>query len=302
MMAVMALAGAAWAQVPGGQAAQPRPLPGIQAPKGVEMLRDLEYARVGEKRLLLDLYLPEQAQAPVPLIIWVHGGAWQSGDKAGHIPALALLTTRAYAVASINYRLSQEATFPAQIHDCKAAVRWLRAHARDYNLNPDRFGAWGSSAGGHLVALLGTSAGVKELEGDLGNLESSSRVQAVCDWFGPTDFLKMRAFPSRIDRTKPDCPEALLVGGLLEGRKELCQQANPITYVTAKSPPFLIMHGDQDDIVPFNQSELLHDALKQAGAEVTFHPVKGAGHGFARPELDEMLVSFFDKHLKGVGK
>ena len=263
------------------------------------MLKDLEYARVGEKRLFLDLYLPEQAQAPVPLIIWVHGGAWQGGDKAGHIPALAPLTTRGYAVASINYRLSQEAVFPAQIYDCKAAVRWLRAHAAEHDLNPDHFGAWGASAGGHLVALLGTSGGVKELEGDLGNLEHSSRVQAVCDWFGPTDFLKMRDFPSRIDRRRADAPEALLVGGLLEERKEECRRANPITHITAKSPPFLIMHGDQDNIVPFNQSELLHAALKQAGVEVTFEPVKGAGHGFNRPDLEEMVVSFFDKHLKG---
>jgi acetyl esterase/lipase len=280
----------------------------MQVPKGVKMLKDLEYARVGEKRLLLDLYLPEETPSlpgepkgavSLPLIIWVHGGAWQSGDKAGHIPALVLLTTRGYAVASINYRLSQEAIFPAQIQDCKAAVRWLRAHARDYNLNPDRFGAWGSSAGGHLVALMGTSGGVKELEGEEGNLEYSSRVQAVCDWFGPTDFLKMKDFPSRIDRRRADAPEALLVGGPLEERKEACKQANPITYVTAKSPPFLIIHGDQDDIVPFNQSELLYDALKQAGVEVTFVPATGAGHGFNRPELEEMVVTFFNKHLKG---
>lgn len=260
------------------------------------MLRDLEYARVGEKDLLLDLYLPKDPEGSLPLLVWVHGGAWRGGDKS---PCRAVwMVERGYAVASINYRLSQEAIFPAQIHDCKAAVRWLRAHAEQYRLDPERIGAWGSSAGGHLVALLGTSGDVKELEGEGENLEFSSRVQAVCDWFGPSDFLQMRGVPSRIDRNSPDSPEALLVGGPLQERKEQCRRANPVTYITPDDPPFLIMHGEQDDIVPLNQSQLLHEALKKAGVDVTYHLVKGAGHGFDGPELDKMVTDFFAEHLK----
>ena len=148
--------------------------------------RDLVYARAGAKDLLLDLYLPEGAPRPLPLVVWIHGGGWRNGAKE-QTPARRLVE-RGYAVASINYRLSGEAIFPAQIHDCKAAVRWLRANAAKYGLDAGRVAAWGSSAGGHLVALLGTSGGIMELEGGLGNADQSSRVQAVVDFFGPHGF------------------------------------------------------------------------------------------------------------------
>lgn len=261
------------------------------------VVRDIVFARAGHKDLLLDLYLPEGAEAPLPLIVWIHGGAWSTGSKKD-APA-ARMTQRGYAVASISYRLSHEAIFPAQIHDCKASVRWLRANAQRYNLDPDRFGAWGPSAGGHLVALLGTSGGVAELEGDEGNLGHSSRVQAVCDYFGPTDLLAMRNFPCRIDRDDPDCPEARLIGGGLAENPDQVRLANPITYVTPGDPPFLIVHGDQDDVVPINQSELLYQALKRSGVEVTFHTIEGAGHGFGDSDPAELVDAFFDRHLKG---
>jgi acetyl esterase/lipase len=171
------------AQQPSRSDRQPGNPAGGELP-GVKSLRDLEYARAGEKSLLLDLYLPEKSRHSLPLIIWIHGGAWTGGDKAD-CPARRLLQ-RGYAVASINYRLSNEAIFPAQIEDCKAAIRWLRAHAKQYGLDADHFGAWGSSAGGHLVALLGTTGDLKQFDkGD--NLDFSSRVQAVCDFYGPTD-------------------------------------------------------------------------------------------------------------------
>ena len=155
--------------------------------------RDLVYAKTPQRELALDLYIPDGATKP-PLIVWVHGGAWRAGSKAKP-PALWMLE-RGYAVASISYRLSQQAVFPAQIHDCKAAIRWLRAHASKYGYDAERIGAWGASAGGHLVALLGTSSGVKELEGDLGYNDQSSRVQAVVDYFGPTDVTAMSKFPA----------------------------------------------------------------------------------------------------------
>src|SRR5687767_8759314 len=161
-----------------------------QQPGGT-VLRDVEYATVGDVSLRLDLYLPSDGEGPFPVLVWIHGGGWMEGSKNLAPNSFQVRqTARGYAVASINYRLSQQAIFPAQIHDCKAAVRWLRAHAREYNLDPDRVASWGSSAGGHLATLLGTSGDVEDLEGSVGgNLEFSSRVQATVDMFGPSNFL-----------------------------------------------------------------------------------------------------------------
>ena len=223
------------------------------------------------------------------------------------------LLRRGFAVASINYRLSQQAVFPAQIQDCKAAVRFLRKNADKYHLNPDHFGAWGASAGGHLVALLGTSGDGKDLEpeaeagvgaGAGTNAPVSSRVQAVVDWFGPTDLTMMaRQAPpdSQMDHDAADAPEALLIGGPVQQNKEKAARANPITYVSKDDPPVLIMHGDKDNLVPFGQSELLDKALKAAGVEVTFVPVPNNGHGgpgFSTPVNRQRIQDFFTKHLK----
>ena len=175
-------------------------------------------------------------------------------------------------MASINYRFSQHALFPAQIEDCKAAIRWLRANAKKYNLDAGHIGVWGASAGGHLVALLGTTGGVKELEGKGGNLDQSSRVQCVVDWFGPTDFTKMGGW-----QDKPDSPMARLVGGPVKDKPELAVKANPITYVGKDSAPFLIMHGEEDKLVPMNQSELMDEALRKAGVESTLVRIPKAG-------------------------
>ena len=261
----------------------------------VIVLRDLIYAVQDGKPLALDLYLP-----PVPglrpLVVWVHGGGWYAGSK-DHCLALSL-TDRGYAVASINYRLSHEALFPAQIHDCKGAVRWLRAHAAEYELDAGRVGAWGASAGGHLVALLGTSGDVAELEGEVGgNLEQSSQVQAVCDWYGPTDMLQVSGFPSEIDHDAPDSAEAKLFGGPIHEKRDLVRLANPITFIRPAAPPFLIVHGDRDPIVPLHQSEILADALRVAGAQVTFLTVAGAGHGFDDSLYWRKAAEFFDETL-----
>jgi acetyl esterase/lipase len=280
------------------QVGQPAPM---QRP-GIDVLRDLEYVPGGHKRHKLDLYVPEQvgqASDPakrLPLIIWVHGGAWQAGDKRNCLAAR--FPQRGYAVASINYRLSQHAIFPAQIEDCKAAVRWLRANAERYNLDPNHFGAWGASAGGHLVALLGTAGDVKEFDkGE--NLHVSSRVQAVCNYFGPTDFTRMSQFPTRMDHDAADSPESKLIGGPIQQNHDKCQRANPITYLTKDDPPFLIVHGDKDPLVPHNQSQILFEALKKVGVNVKFHTVEGGGHGgFRDPTVEKMVERFFDEHLK----
>jgi acetyl esterase/lipase len=266
----------------------------------MKKLVDIEYRRVGERRLLLDVYLPDEAGDKRPTIVWIHGGGWRKGTKAGH-ELLPHFAERGYVVASISYRLSSEAIFPAQIQDCKAALRWLRSQAGEYGIDPDHIGVWGSSAGGHLVALLGTSGHAESLEGP-GNPGHSSRVQAVCDWFGPTDFLRMDDHPSNIAHNAPDSPESMLVGGPIQERVEAVASANPITYVSDDAPPFLIMHGDQDTLVPWQQSQLLHEALLAQGVDSTLKILPGAGHGtrqmFFTPENVRIIKGFFDRCLR----
>jgi acetyl esterase/lipase len=265
---------------------------------GMTVRRDIEYVPGGHERQKLDLYLPKQADpsGKRPLLVWVHGGAWLGGNK-NNPPALRFVE-KGYAVASINYRLSQHALFPAQLEDCKAAIRWLRANATSYGYDPSRIGVWGASAGGHLVALLGTTGDVKEF--DVGpNAGVSSRVQAVCDFFGPTDFTKMSSFPSAMKHDAPDAPEAKLIGGPVQENKDKVQRANPITYVTKDDPPFLIVHGDKDPLVPHHQSEILLEALQKAGVQASFYTVAGGGHGgFKDPQVDVLVSTFFDKHLR----
>ena len=284
---VVALAAAA------SQAAdQPKRKPPL--PPGAQVPRDLEYIAEGHARNRLDLYLPARADRPLPIVVWIHGGAWLAGSKEG-CPAVPFVA-KGYAVASINYRLSQHAVFPAQIEDCKAALRWLRANAEKYHLDPKHVGVWGASAGGYLVALLGTSGDMKKLEGKGGNLDQSSRVQCVVDWFGPTDFTRMGG-----SHDDANAPEARLIGGPVQENKEKAAKANPITYVTKDSAPFLIMHGEQDNVVPISQSELLDEALRKAGVECTFVRIPGNGHGgpgFASPENRKRIEEFFAKHLK----
>jgi acetyl esterase/lipase len=265
-------------------------------PEGTVVHRDLAYVAAPHARQKLDLYLPPGKARP--LIVYVHGGAFLAGDKGEGIPLEYLAL--GYAVASINYRLSGDALFPAQIEDNKAAVRWLRAHAATFDLDPDRFAAFGPSAGGHLSAMLGTAGGAREFEvGE--NLDSSSRVQAVVDYFGPTDFLQMDAhrLPTGQVHDSPDSPESRLVGGPIQENRDGVARANPITYVSKEAPPFLIVHGDADPLVPHHQSELLVAALREVGVPVTFYTVKGGGHGgFDDPAVPRLTREFLATHLQ----
>ncbi|MGB2808206.1 MAG: ChbG/HpnK family deacetylase [Sedimentisphaerales bacterium] len=259
--------------------------------------KDLVYAKVDGRELKLDVYRDETAEHSMPLIVCVHGGAWEGGSK-DWCPA-ARMVKSGYVVASINYRLSQHAPFPAQIHDCKGAIRWLRAHAGDYHIDPKRVGVWGASAGGHLVALLGTTEGNKELEGTVGgNLEHSSRVQAVCDFFGPTDLFGF--YKDKKNRHYDYTTRVVdkLLGGPIAEKKDPAESANPVNHISADDSPFLIMHGDKDDLVPMKHSEILNEALKKAGVQTRLHVVKGAGHGFGGLEINKMVDEFFDRHLK----
>jgi acetyl esterase/lipase len=274
--------------------------PPPRLPEGAKALRDLAYVEGGHERQKLDLYLPAKAEGALPVIIWVHGGGWQAGSKDQCLPLRSGYLERGYAVASIGYRLSSHAVFPAQIEDCKAAIRWLRAHAKDYSLDPQRFGVWGSSAGGHLVALIGSSGDVKDF--DVGaNLDQSSRVQAVCDFYGPTDFTVFVTTPGYESHATDSSPEAKLIGGAVMQNKDKAARVNSIAYVSKDDPPFLIVHGDKDPTVPINQSQLLFEALKRTGVSAHFHTIHGAGHGgpgFAGKDIDEMVAAFFDARLK----
>jgi acetyl esterase/lipase len=278
--------------------AQPPP---PQLPAGFTAKRDVEYVPGGGTRRMLDVYFAAESRKPLPLVVWIHGGGWRNGSK-DRTPALPLLAD-GFAVASVTYRFSQDAPFPAQIEDCKAAIRWLRAHAKELNIDPARIGVWGSSAGGHLVAMLGTAGEMNDWDkGD--NLSESSRVQAVCDWFGPAELLTMGAQSgpdSRIQHDSPDSPEARLVGGALQENKDKARAASPLSYVSADDPPFLIMHGDRDLLVPHQQSVDFQSALKRVGVVSTRRTLEGSGHGdggFRNPEAIAAVRDFFVRTLK----
>jgi acetyl esterase/lipase len=272
-----------------------RPAPRI--PENVVVERDVVYGDAGNRPLKLDLVLPKaKSDSPRPLIVFIHGGGWRAGDKAGGVGrVIPFVATGNYVGASVGYRLSGEAVWPAQIHDCKAAIRWLRANAKKYGIDPARIGVWGGSAGGHLVNMLGTSGDVKELEGNCGSPEQSSRVSCVVPFCGPTNFLAPRRFeggrrPSAVD---------LLLGGKIEEKQDLAKQASPITYVSKDDPPFLIVHGTADNTVPFEQAEMFDAALRKAGVAVTFVKIIGGGHGIGGPAVQERVTAFFEKHLRG---
>jgi acetyl esterase/lipase len=250
---------------------------------------------------VLDMWLPADTTGPTPLVVYVHGGAFKGGDKAMVGAKVQPLLDAGYAVASLNYRLSGEATFPAGAQDVKAAVRWLRANAATYNLDPDRFAAWGESAGGNLVALLGTSGEQTTVLDDagLGNADTSSAVQAVVDWYGPTDFAQMddQATSGEGGCSSPEAhdpassPESLWVGGAVQETLDTVAEANPITYISTAEqlPAFSIAHGDADCNVPFQQSQILADALQVAGAEPELTILPGASH--ADSQFDATLLT-----------
>ena len=284
-------------------ASQPSTRRAAPLPPGVKAQTNVPYVENGSPNQVLDIYLPEQASdKPLPLMIWIHGGAWMAGSQAN--PPVLFLLSKGFAVASIQYRFSSQARWPAQAYDCKAAIRFLRANAGTYNVDPNRFAVGGDSAGGHLAAFVGASGDAKEMEGELGSPGVSSRVQAVVDWFGPTDLTLMaqQSSPrSALQHNAPNSPESRLVGGPIQENKELAKTANPLTYIDKDDPPFLIMHGDNDQTVPLGQSEILADALKKAGVDVTFKVLPGAGHEdrqFHNAENLKLMEDFLARVLK----
>lgn len=276
-------------------------------PKDLEQIPDIPFTEQAGDGPVLDLFgLRGVAfDGPRPLVLWFHGGGWMSGDKERGVERVFDLVRMGFVAASVNYRLSDEALFPAQLHDAKCAVRFLRSHAQNYAIDGDRVGAWGASAGGHLAALLAVTGDEHSLEGDRGWPGVSSRIQAACSWFGPSDLNLMDRFPPGITPRLPsmgaDSAEGRLVGGPVAEQQELASLANPIRYIHAGCPPVLLMHGAQDDTVPVASSQALYRALIAKGVEAHLHVIR-TGHHNAYLWGDHhirLVNEFFDWHLRG---
>ncbi len=266
---------------------------------GVQLQRDVEYGKAGDRSLKLDLMRPKKESDRLrPAIVFIHGGGWRAGNKsAGLGRILPFVASGKYVGATVAYRLSGEAIWPAQIHDCKAAIRWIRANAGRYGIDPKRIGVWGISAGGHLVALLGTSGGVTHLEGASGSADALSRVACVVDYCGPTDF---PSFAEQLpDMAKPDSVVWQLFGGTVKEKMDVAKAASPITHVDKSDPPFLIVHGTRDPLVPIAQAENFHAALTKAGVDSTYIKMIDGRHVPGGEEIARRVTNFFDKHLLG---
>ncbi len=268
------------------------------AHRNATKIADIEYAYVGEQSLKLDLYLPPVKDAP--LLVWVHGGAWRSGSRSP-LP-LAEFLAAGYAIASIDYRLSTQARFPANIHDIKAAVRFLRAKQNEYGFDATKIAVVGASAGGHLVALAGTTNGDARLEGVVGeHLDQSSDVQAIVSYFGASNLTSIlkQSTPHGLSFRVPALK--LLLGGVPDDQPELARLASPVFHVDRFDPPLLLLHGDQDPQMPINQSHELHGQYKAAGLKVRFEVLHGAGHGggvFYDKERSASVLMFLDGVLQ----
>ena len=269
--------------------------------KEFRVLSNLPYANTPNPRQTLNLVLPAQISAnkKLPLIVWIHGGGWKNGDKQSGLSPhrlTALVKTGRYIGATIAYRLSGEAQWPAQIHDCKAAIRWLRGNAEKHGIAPEKIIAWGSSAGGHLVSMLGISHGVKELEGKIGNhTDQSSRVHAVINYYGPSALLQMDDHPSKIIHNAPDSPESQLISGPIQENRKKTKQASPLHHVSKDDSIFIHFHGTDDPLVPYHQSVIFHQALQKKGVASQLITVEKGGHSMPAIYTREKVIPFLDE-------
>lgn len=262
----------------------------------VSQQRGIPFAEPGGIPLFLDLYLPDATENP-PLVVFVHGGGWKGGSRKSC--RLSWVAEHGYAVASIEYRLSQEALFPAQIEDTKGALRWLRAHSEKYGYDASRVVVAGTSAGGHLAALLGTSGDFEKLEGETAaHLDQSSRVQGVINYYGPSDFVRRSGYhPAKTD--EPEGGVYRLLGGPVQKNLEAAVNASPVTYITKDDPPMLIFHGDRDKVVFLDQSEWLVKKYEEVGLDVSLEVMAGAGHGWKQTAREkELVLNFLEKILR----
>lgn len=295
LVCIVLIAGAAVAR---GQQPQTENPP-FKLPADVRVERDLVYARYGSRELKLDLYRPSSSAGPLPGIVFIHGGSWKFGDKNAFRRQSAYMATKGFVSVTIDYRFSDEAHYPAPLYDCKAAVRWLRANAARYKVNPNKVAASGGSAGGHLASLVGTTADVQTLEGNGGNPGFSSRVQAVVAFNGVYDFVSL--LPKT---TQPQTVQDALVpllGGSLDKVPENWVEASPVAHVSSNSPPFLMLHGTADTLVPFQQALEMQKALKSVGVRAELFSAEGADHGFFnRPPYYEPTLLRMEKFLRSV--
>ena len=269
----------------------------------VEHRFDQPYAGNDNPKQKVDLYIPKKRNTdkPLPVVALIHGGGWVNGDRLGYAAAaIQFARTGDYAAVAVGYRLTKEAHWPAQIHDCKAAIRWIRAHAKEYNLDPNKIAVMGSSAGGHLSSLIGTSGDVKEIEGDLGpSTTFSSRVQCVVNLCGPQDFTQALMFDKDMKPIAKDDAVSGLLGGTYEEKRTVALAASPVTYVTSDDPPFITFHGTADKRVAFLHAEAIHAALKQAGVPSLLVPITDGGHSsVGHPEVIARAKIFIGNTLR----
>lgn len=276
--------------------------PGILSALDFRKIKNVDYIGDGNPRQMLDLYLPKkEGPQKHPVIVWVHGGAWKMGSKDRAGLALKAMKYVPCAVVSINYRLTQESKWPAQIHDCQAALRWVKGNAKKYQLDPDRIVVWGASAGGQLVSMLGATQDHQELDGKLGpHLEQSTKVKAVVNFFGPADFVLMNSQGSSMNHNRADSPEGLLLGGEVSKLPMLAKQASPFHQATKDGAPILTVHGTQDPLVPYLQGQALDRKLDELKVPSILLTVEGAGHGKGfGPSVEKSVVNFLKHHLLG---
>jgi acetyl esterase/lipase len=257
--------------------------------------KDIEYSNPDNQHLQVDMARPD-GEGPYPAVVCIHGGGFRAGKRQGYDGLIKKLAKNGYVAMTVEYRLAPKYPFPAAIYDVKAAVRWLRANAAKYHVDPDRIGVTGGSAGGHLAQFLGVTAGVKEFEGDGGNPEQSSRVACVVNFYGPSDFTK--SYGKSVDAAEV---LPLFFGGNLEKERQKHIQGSPLYWVTPDAAPTLCVHGTKDQYVAFEQAEWIVDRLKAAGVEAELLPMVGSMHGFkgdVEEKAEAAMIAFFDKHLK----
>lgn len=270
-----------------------------KVPDDVQLQRQVEFGKGGTQKLTMHIARPRKLPpGPLPVLVYINGSAWGRDNKDFAIGRIIACAQKGYAAATIQVRTSGETVFPGMLEDAKCAIRFLRAKAKDYHLDPERIGVWGDSSGGHLSAMLGVTADAKELEGTGGWAEQSSRVQAVCSMCPAVAFL-VPDWPER--HNNPGGPVFKLLGGdPSKDKGDLARQASPLTYITKGKtyPPFFIVHGDNDTTVPHSQGVLLLEALKKAGAQATMHTIPGGNHGAVHQQDAKVVSEFFDKHFK----
>ena len=296
-LAVFSL-GVSWSSEALAQPARPRApaqRPGaVTIPEHISVRKNVPYVSGGQERQQLDLYLQPLDGKKRPLLVWVHGGGWQHGSKENP-PALPVLNHNV-VLASVNYRLSDQARFPAQIQDCQAAIRWLKGNAADLGIDPEKICVWGSSAGGHLVSLLGTASESTDWEPIGEYRELSPKVTCVVDFCGPVDFQRLENIPLNGDN-----PVAKLMGPIEGNPGQKLRAASPVSHVSKGDAPTLIVHGDQDRLVPLRQSRLFYDALQHAGVPSELLVLPGAGHGgpqLLNDEQRKVVRDFMVEHLQ----